>query len=87
MQHMKIFGIRIIVRKGEIEIGIERDDFAAEHLQYLWREGSGGAIAARGNDFQLAPELRPVGEVGNIARRVILDEAIRAAIRKAEFSL
>ena len=51
------------------------------------REGSGGAIAAGRDDFELARDFRPVHEVGNIAGREILDETVGAAIRVAEFSL
>src|SRR5437660_7918263 len=87
MQHVKILRVRIIMRKGEIKVGVERNHVAAELLQYFWSEGPGGAIAARGNNFQLAREFRPVGQVGKITSREILDETIGTAIRVAEFSL
>ena len=87
MQHVKVFGIRIVIWKGEIEFGVERHHLDTELFQYLRREGSGGAIAAGHHDFELTRDFRPVHEVGNIAGREILDETVGAAIRVAEFSL
>ena len=75
------------MREGEIELGVERDHLAAELLQDFGREGTGGAIAAGRDDFQLARDFGPVREVGDVAGREILDETIGAAIRVAEFSL
>ena len=83
----KVFGIRIVIWKGEIEVGVERDDLAAELFQNLRREGPGGAIAAGRDDLELARDFRPVGEIGDVAGREILDETIGAALRVAEFSL
>ena len=42
------------MRKGVVELGIERHDFAAELFEHLRREGAGGAVAAGGDHFQLA---------------------------------
>ena len=46
------------------------------------REGAGRAIAAGGDDLELAAELRlAIGEIGDVACREIIDEAIGAALR------
>ena len=62
-----------------VELGVERDHLAADRLQHLRREGAGGAVAAGGDDLELALELRAVGEVGDVARRIILVELVGAA--------
>ncbi len=49
-----------------------------------WREGAGGAVAAGRNHAQLALQLRPVGQVGDVARREIVDELIGAALAGLE---
>ena len=84
---MQVFGIGIVIWKREIQLGIERDHLAAELFQNLRREGSGGAIAACRDDLEFALDFWPVHEIGNIAGREILDEAIGAALRVTEFPL
>ena len=61
-----------------IELAIERHHFAADRFQHLRRKGAGRAVAAGHNHLQLALQLRPVGEVGEIACREILDEMRRS---------
>ena len=78
VQHLHVFGVRIVAREGVIEIAIERYDLAANGFQHARGKGAGGAVAAGGDDLQFALELRPVGDVGDIAVRKILDEDIGA---------
>ena len=59
MQHVQVFGVRIVARKSEVELAIERDDLDAERAQQLRREGARRAVAAGGDDLQLAREFRP----------------------------
>ena len=54
VQHLQVFGIRIVVRKGVIELAVERDHLAADLLQDLRGEGAGGAVAAGADDLELA---------------------------------
>ena len=54
VQHLHVFGVRIVAREGEVEIAVERDDLDAERAQELGREGAGGAVAAGGDDLELA---------------------------------
>ncbi len=84
VQHLHVFGVRIVVRKGVIELAIERHDLAADFFQHLRREGAGGAVAAGAHHLEMPLELRPLGEVGDIARRKILDEFVSAAARHLE---
>ena len=79
VQHFHVFGVRIVVRERVVELAIERHHLAADFLQDLRREGAGGAVAAGAYDLESALELRPLGQVGDIARRKILDEFVSAA--------
>ena len=72
------------MREIIVELGVERHDLAADALQQLRREGAGRAIAAGGDDFQLAGELHARGEIVEITRAEILDIAIGAAVGEAE---
>ena len=81
VQHLHVFGVGIVVREGVIELAVERHDLAADRLQHLRRERAGGAVAAGADDLELALELRPVGEVGDVARGKILDEVRRSRRR------
>jgi hypothetical protein len=40
MQHVHVFGIGIVARESEIELGIERDHVGADAPQRLRREGA-----------------------------------------------
>ena len=62
-----------------VELAIERDDLAADFFQHLRREGARRAVAAGADHFEAALELRPLGEVGDIAGRKVLDEGVGAA--------
>ena len=84
VQHLHVFGIRIVVREGVVELAVERDDLAADRLQHLRREGAGGAVAAGDDDLDAALQLRPVGEIGDIARREIFVELVGAAAAVVE---
>ena len=55
VQHVQVLGIRIVTRKSEIELAIEGHDLAAERAQQRRRERARRAVAAGGDDFQLAP--------------------------------
>ena len=68
------------MREVPVEIGVHRDHLDAEPFQHLRREGAGGAVAAGGDDLQLALDLRTVGQVLQINFRKILDKAIGAAV-------
>ncbi len=67
MKHLHVFGIGIVAREAVIEVGVEWDHLASDHLEHLRREGTGGAVAARGDDLQLALQFGTVGEIGNVA--------------------
>jgi hypothetical protein len=61
-----------------IELGIERHDFTADRFQDARRKGPGGAVAAGGDDLQLALDLRPRGEIGDVAVGEVLGELVGA---------
>ena len=84
VEHLHVFGIRIVFRERVIELAVEPHHLAADRLQHLRRERARGAVAAGADHLQLALELRPLGEIGDVARRKILDEMIRAAARQLE---
>ena len=52
-----------------VELAIERHHLAADRFQHLRREGARGAVAAGAHHFEVALELRPLGEVGDVAGR------------------
>ena len=52
VKHFHVFRVRVVVREGVVEIGIERHDFAADRFQNLRRESARRAVAAGGDDFQ-----------------------------------
>ena len=87
MQHLHVFGVRIVFRKGVVELGVERDHLAADRFHHLRRERARGAVAAGDHDFQLALQLRALGEIGDVARRKILVELIGAAGLVPEFGV
>ena len=80
VQHVQVFGVRIVAREVEIEVAVERHDLDAEPRQQLRREGARGAVAAGGDHLQLALELRPLGQRGDIAGGKIGDEFVGAAL-------
>ena len=75
VQHGEVFGIGIVAREGEIELGIHRHDLATDPLQEFGRKGAGGAVAAGGDNLdrsferQRAREIVEVGlaEIGDVA--------------------
>ena len=79
VQHFHIFGVRIVVREGVIELAVERHDFTADRFEHLRRECARSAVAASADHFQMPLELRPLGQVGDVARREIFDEFVTAA--------
>ncbi len=84
VQHLHVFGIGIVAREGVVEFGVEGDDLAADHFEHLRREGARGAVAASGDDLEPALELRPVGEIGDIAVGEVFDELVGAALPQRE---
>ncbi len=79
MQHLHILRIRIVAREGEVAIAIEGNDLDAERAQEFGREGAGGAVAAGGDDPELALKLRARGQIGDVAGGKIGHEFIAAA--------
>jgi hypothetical protein len=75
-----------VAGKVEIELAVERDDLATQRAEQLRREGARRAVAAGGDDLQSAPQFRPAGKVGNIARGKIVDEAVAAALAILEIA-
>ncbi len=67
-----------------VEFRIERDHLHAELLEDLRREGAGRAVAAGGNDTELARDLGAVGEVADVAGGEILDEKVGATADEVE---
>src|SRR5262249_36056184 len=74
------------MRESKIELCVERDDFAAEPLQYFRGKSAGRAIAASDHHFQFAFEFWPVRKIADIAIGKILYETVRAALAIAEFA-
>src|SRR4029453_10882951 len=70
--------------KGMVELAVERNDLAADRGEHLRRKGTGGAVAAGAQHLEAALELRPAGEIGDVARRKILDEGIGAPAAQVE---
>ena len=79
MQHLHIFGVRIVVREGEVEIAVERNDLDAELAQELGREGAGRAVAAGGDDLEPAAHFRASGQIGDVAGGKIGHEFVSPA--------
>ena len=79
VQHMQVFGVRIVAGEGEVELAVERNDVDAERGEELRREGARRAVAAGGDDLELAPELRTAGQVGDVAGGKIGHELVAAA--------
>ena len=79
VQHLHVFGVGIVFRKRVVELAVERDHLAADRFQHLRRERAGGAVAAGAYHFQVPLEFRPLGEIGDVARRKVLDEVVSAA--------
>ena len=77
-----VFGI--VAREGVVELAVERHHLAADRFEHLRRERAGGAVAAGADDLEPALELRPAGEIGDVAGREILDELVRAAAAHVE---
>ena len=86
VQHVQVLGIRIVTGKGEIEIAVERNDLATQRREKPRREGARSAVAAGGDDLQLAPQFRPARQVGDVAHGKLVDEAIAAALAIFEFA-
>jgi hypothetical protein len=79
-----VFGVGIVFREGVVELAVEPDDLAADRLQYLRCERARRAVAASTDHFEFSPELRTLGEVGDVACGKILHEDIRAASPQVE---
>ena len=79
VQHVQVFGVRVVARKGVVELAVERHDLDAERREQLRRKGAGRAVAAGRDDLHLARELRPVRQVGDVAGREVGHEFIGAA--------
>ena len=84
MEHLHVLGIGIVFRERVVELAVEPDNLAADRFEHLRREGARRAVAAGTDHLQLALEFRPFGEIGDVARRKVLDEVIGAAARKLE---
>ena len=87
MEHFHVLGVRIVLREIPVEVDIHRNHFDAEPLEQSWREGAGRAVAAGRHHFQLALDLRPVGEIGEIDFGEVLDEFVAAARGVAELAV
>ena len=87
VQHLHVFGVGIVARKRVIELAIERHHLAADRFEDSGRESAGGAVAAGGDDLQLALDFRPFGQIGDIAFGEILHELVRAAAAEIELRL
>ncbi len=85
MQHRHVFRVGIVAREAMVEFAIKRHHLAADRLQHPRRKRTGGTVAARRDHFQPAFELRPVGQIGDIAGRKIFHEPVGAA--RGEFEL
>ena len=79
MQHLHVFGIGIVARECVVEFAVERHHFAADRLEHLRREGAGGTVAACSDHLEPALELRPVGKIGDVTERKIVNERVGAA--------
>ena len=68
------------MREGVVELGVERHDFGAERGEDARREGAGGAVAAGDDHLHPPLELRPVGEVGDVALgELVVKDVVAAA--------
>ncbi len=45
VQHLHVLGVRVVARKGIVELAVERHHLAADRLQHLRGEGAGRAVA------------------------------------------
>ena len=79
MQHVEVFGIGVVAREREVEVAVERYDLDAERAEEFWREGPRRAVAAGGDDLHPARELRPAGQVGDVAGGKVGHELIKPA--------
>src|SRR6185312_13676659 len=79
VQHVQVFGVRIVFGKGVVELGIERHDVGADALQRLRSEGAGRAVAARRDDADRPRELVALGESVEIGLAEIRDAMPTAA--------
>src|SRR5262249_8341463 len=79
VQNFHIFGVGMVSRERVIEIAVKRNDLAPDRLQNSWRESASGAVAAGGHDLEFAPELWPLGQIGDVALWKILHELVTTA--------
>ena len=84
VQHLHVFGIGIVARKTVVELGVERDDLAADALQHLRRECSGCSVAASRHHAQFPADARVPCEIIQVAFPKAVDEAVAAAVRQIE---
>ena len=84
VQHLHVFGIGIVFRKGMVELTVEADNLATRRFEHLRRKCASGAVAACTHDLELALELRPIGEIGHVSCRKILYEDIGTAAAHVE---
>src|SRR3984893_2227015 len=82
MQHVKILGVRIIMRKGEIKVGIERNHLAAELLQYLSAERRLVRLLTETGSRNVFRQRRPesTASIGSFAQELLKLLATRSRI-------
>src|SRR6476660_3430653 len=76
VQHLHIFGIRIVTGKCVVELRIERDDIDAQAIQNTRSESAGCPVAAGHDRLDPACEWKSPDQVVDIDVGKILDEAI-----------
>src|ERR1700730_3864746 len=83
MQHVKILGVRIIMRKGEIKVGIERNHLAAELLQYLSAERRLVRLLTETGSRNVFRQRRPesTASIGSFAQELLKLLATRSRIK------
>ena len=63
MKHLHIFGIRIIIREGVIEVALHGDNLCPDSCEDLFGKGASCPVAAGRDDFNLVFEFEAFGQV------------------------
>ncbi len=85
-EHVKVFGVRVVAREGEIGFGVERHHLAAERFEESRRESARRSVAAGRHNLQLSRDRPVLLEVGQVAGREIRDRVIGAAFGRCSFA-